>query len=68
VQERWVSGIISNFDYLLSLNSFASRSFNDPSAYPIFPWVISDYRSKELDLEDKTSFRDLSRPVGALNK
>ena len=31
------------------------------------PWVISDYTSPTLDLSDPHSFRDLSKPVGALN-
>lgn len=31
------------------------------------PWVLSDYSSPTLDLLDPAAFRDLSRPVGALN-
>ena len=34
--------------------------------WPVFPWVLSDYRSRELDLADPGAFRDLSKPVGAL--
>ena len=30
-------------------------------------WVIIDYTSETLDLEDPKTFRDLSKPVGALN-
>lgn len=33
----------------------------------VFPWVLSDYSSSELNLDDQASFRDLSQPVGALN-
>ena len=33
----------------------------------VFPWVIADYSSKALDLTLPDSFRDLSKPVGALN-
>lgn len=33
----------------------------------MFPWVIADYTSRTLDLNDPTTFRDLSRPIGALN-
>ena len=32
------------------------------------PWVIKNYTSEELDLEDKDNYRDLSKPIGALNK
>uniref|UniRef100_J3LFJ9 BEACH domain-containing protein C2 n=1 Tax=Oryza brachyantha TaxID=4533 RepID=J3LFJ9_ORYBR len=35
--------------------------------YPVFPWVLADYHSKTLDLENPTTFRDLSKPIGALN-
>lgn len=35
--------------------------------YPVMPWVLSDYSSAALDLSDPATFRDLSRPVGALN-
>ena len=64
----WVEGRISNFDYLLHLNLLSGRSFNDICQYPVFPWVLSDYTSEEVpDLTNKNSFRDLSKPVGALN-
>ena len=31
------------------------------------PWVLADYTSPTLDLSDPATFRDLSRPLGALN-
>jgi hypothetical protein len=45
----------------------ADRTFNDLTQYPIFPWVLSDYTSQELDLTSSDSFRDLTKPIGALN-
>lgn len=36
------------------------------SIFIVFPWVIADYTSSHLDIEDPKSFRDLSKPVGAL--
>ncbi|KAJ2866440.1 hypothetical protein GGI22_001285, partial [Coemansia erecta] len=66
--ERWQHGELSNFDYLMALNTIAGRSYNDLSQYPVFPWVISDYKSKWLDLKDPKIYRDLSRPIGALNE
>ena len=35
--------------------------------YPVFPWVITDYTSRTLDLSDPKIYRDLSKPIGALN-
>ncbi|XP_033626549.1 protein FAN-like [Asterias rubens] len=63
----WQNGVISNFDYLLYLNSQADRSFNDLTQYPVFPWVIADYTSETLDLTNPKTFRDLTKPVGALS-
>ncbi|CAH2067235.1 unnamed protein product, partial [Iphiclides podalirius] len=64
---QWQNGIVSNYDYLLYLNCLADRSKNDLTQYPVFPWIIADYTSKKLDLNKAESFRDLSKPMGALN-
>ena len=37
------------------------------SQYPVFPWILNDYESETLDLNDPSIYRDLSKPVGALN-
>jgi factor associated with neutral sphingomyelinase activation len=65
---RWQSGLISNFDYLMYVNNLAGRTTNDLTQYPVFPWVLADYESAELDLESPASYRDLSKPIGALNE
>ncbi|XP_065759071.1 protein FAN [Muntiacus reevesi] len=65
---QWQRGLLSNYQYLLHLNSLADRSCSDLSQYPVFPWVIGDYSSSELDLSNPETFRDLSKPVGALNQ
>ena len=67
IQTDWVNGKMSNFDFLMHLNSLAGRSFNDLTQYPVFPWVIADYESETLDLDDPSIYRDLSKPMGALN-
>lgn len=46
VTHRWVRGEISNFQYLMHLNTLAGRSYNDLSQYPIFPWILRDYESE----------------------
>lgn len=50
VTQRWENGEISNFQYLMSLNTLAGRSYNDLNQYPVFPWILNDYTSMELDL------------------
>ena len=64
---KWVKGEISNFHYLMLVNTMAGRTFNDLTQYPVFPWVLADYTSEELDLANPRSFRDLSKPMGCQN-
>jgi len=66
--QQWVNGALSNLDYLLLLNSYAQRSFQDLTQYPVFPWVLQDFKSEVLDLKDPKVYRDLSKPIGALNE
>ena len=65
--DLWRKSKISNFQYIMALNLMAGRTFQDITQYPVFPWVLSDYTSEELDLTDESIYRDLSKPVGALN-
>lgn len=58
--EKWLNYRMSTFDYLLKINKFAKRSFADITQYPVFPWVLSDYKSNELHLDDPNVFRDFS--------
>ena len=58
---------MSNFEYLMELNTIAGRSFNDITQYFVFPWILADYDSKVLDLSKPSTFRDLSEPIGALD-
>ncbi|KAJ6248752.1 beige/beach-related [Anaeramoeba flamelloides] len=66
--KMWQRREISNFDYLMKLNTIAGRTYNDLSQYPIFPWILNNYRSKTIDLNDPKVYRDLSKPIGALNE
>lgn len=65
---QWQNGVISNFEYLNYINSLGDRTKNDLTQYPIFPWVLLDYTSGRIDLNDETVFRDLTKPMGALNE
>ncbi|KAM7399046.1 hypothetical protein PAMP_018340 [Pampus punctatissimus] len=109
--QRWQRREISNFEYLMFLNTISDtgcfaealaltspsdvitrsarfrfsnvnvphpmseqrhtcwigRTYNDLNQYPVFPWVLTNYDSEELDLTLPGNFRDLSKPVGALN-
>ncbi|KAJ3285900.1 Neurobeachin-like protein 1 [Borealophlyctis nickersoniae] len=67
ITEKWQRGEISNFEYLMCLNTISGRTYNDLTQYPVFPWVIQDYESPTLDLSDPSIYRDLSKPIGALD-
>lgn len=49
-------GEISNFQYLMHLNTLAGRSYNDLMQYPVFPWILADF-----DSEVTAGFRDDAR-------
>ena len=56
---KYMKGELSNFKYLLLLNKYSARSYNDLYQYLIFPLLFMDIQKK---IE-----RDLSKPI-ALNK
>ena len=67
--------MLSNAEYLLLVNFCASRSFNDATQYPVFPWVVADYKNDNFPEEqafqgqnaNMRGWRDLSKPIGALS-
>ncbi|XP_065020207.1 protein SPIRRIG-like isoform X1 [Musa acuminata AAA Group] len=62
--KRWQNGEISNFQYLMHLNTLAGRGYSDLTQYPVFPWVLADYESETLDLKNPRTFRKLDKPMG----
>ena len=65
---KWQRREISNFEYLMFLNTIAGRTYNDLNQYPVFPWVLTNYTDQELDLSAPTNYRDLGKPIGAINQ
>lgn len=63
--QAWVHRKITNYEYLMYVNTVAGRSFNDMSQYPVFPWIIANYTSSKLNLTEAKTFRDLRWPMGA---
>ena len=67
--EKWMEGRISTLDYLLLVNKYASRSFNDTAQYPIMPWVgpwgaNETYVIPPTSDEYRNSVRDLTKNSG----
>ena len=46
----WLSNELSTLEYLLLLNKFSSRSYNDINQYPVFPW-LEIYNNQVRDLK-----------------
>ncbi|KAL0958994.1 hypothetical protein HGRIS_014308 [Hohenbuehelia grisea] len=65
-QRKWQAREISNFTYLSIINQISGRTPSDATQYPVFPWVLKDYTSKALDLTNPDTYRDLTKPMGAL--
>lgn len=65
--EAWRTRKLSNLEYLMKLNFAAGRTYNDLNQYPVFPWILADYHSSTLDFSNPKTFRDLRKPVGALD-
>ena len=63
IMEEWQNNNISTLEYLMWLNIFSGRSFNDMTQYPVLPWLITDYNKGELTKDD---YRNLSIPVGMM--
>ena len=62
--DDWQNYNISTLEYLMWLNIYSGRSFNDLTQYPIIPWLISNYEDAEIHY--KNNHRDLSLPMGML--
>lgn len=60
---QWTKGQISNFEYLMYLNTAAGRTYCDLMQYPVFPFVLAKYDTQALDLHAPQSFRDLRKPM-----
>ena len=62
--EKWVDDKISTYQYLLFINKFSSRSYNDINQYPIFPWI---FRETNLGSQRNSGkipvIRDLEFPI-----
>ena len=57
----WLVGDLSNFDYLMMLNSAAGRQMGNPNHHPVIPWIMDFSVSRG-------GWRDLTKSKYRLNK
>ena len=65
IASLWAKNRISNFDYLMLLNTLSGRSLINLSQYFIFPLILKDFNHRILNWLNKTLYRDLSIPIFA---
>ena len=65
IMTEWTEERLSTFEYLLFINKYSSRSFNDSNQYPIFPWLFINYPPNKNSDED---FRNFKFPMAAQNE
>jgi len=63
ITQQWREGLLTNWEYLMTLNQIAGRTYNDLMQYPVFPWILANYKSELLDLRQAQNFRRLARPI-----
>ena len=56
-----VVGIFNCYSSVCEIIVFSGRTYNDLNQYPVFPWVLTNYTTETLDLNDPNNYRDLSK-------
>ena len=51
VDEKWVNGELTNFQYIMIANILSGRSLQDISQYPVFPWILNNYENMDFDIK-----------------
>ena len=62
--EEWQNNYISTLEYLMWMNIYSGRSFNDLTQYPIFPWIITNFSDESQEISIKNDLRNFNLPVG----
>ena len=57
ISKEWKKYHIPTYEYLLLVNKYGSRTFNNNDQYPIFPWIVINDYSKLKELNE-TNFND----------
>ena len=60
ITKEWCEGHLSTYEYLLYVNKYGTRTFNDTNQYYIFPWVqVYDNDKQEKEI------RNMNYPMAA---
>ena len=61
---EWKEERLSTYEYLLFLNKYGSRTFNEVNQYPIFPWIIINYEPYDCN-QIQIKYRNFRYPMAA---
>ena len=61
---NWLDKKISTLEYLLKINKFSGRTYNDLTQYLVLPWTLKDY----LDINNKIYYRDFGLAMSIQEK
>lgn len=68
VASKWTNGEIDTFTYLCIVNRLGKRLTSDLTQYPVFPWIVADYKRESLrDIPDE-ALRNLALPMGQIGE
>ena len=58
--KKWKYWEITTFDFLMYLNIYSNRSFQDLTQYPVFPWLLTQYNDFTSSLDKKESKNEIT--------
>ena len=61
---EWQEERLSTYEYLLLVNKYSSRTFNDVNQYPIFPWLVRKYKIDKENNNLIITQRNFNYPMG----
>ena len=67
IKELWKNNKISTLEYIMWINIFGNRSYKDIAQYPVFPWIIDDYKTKTFEeIKENDCIRNFKIPMGMM--
>ena len=67
IKELWKNNKISTLEYLMWINMYGNRSYRDIAQYPVFPWIIDDYKTKTFEeIKENDCIRNFKIPMGMM--
>ena len=59
--EKWSNGFVNTYSYVMILNTLSGRTYNNLAQYPVYPWILKDYFSTEIDLPYMLKMKKLEK-------